>query len=41
MIDEGELLQSLRLRWESLGEDEDLAHRIYRDDAVLDFSPVR
>ena len=37
MIDEAELLQTLRLRWEYPGEDEDLAHEIYRDDAVLEF----
>jgi hypothetical protein len=37
MIDEAELLQTLRLRWEYPGEDEDLAHGIYRDDAVLEF----
>ncbi len=37
MIDEAELLQTLRLRWEYPGEDEDLAHEIYHDDAVLEF----
>ena len=37
MIDEAELLQTLRRRWEYPGEDEDLAHEIYHDDAVLEF----
>jgi len=37
MIDEAELLQTVRRRWEHPGEDEDLAHGIYRGDAVLEF----
>ena len=37
MLDEAELLQTLRRRWEYPGEDEDLVHRIYHDDAVLEF----
>ena len=37
MLDDTEVLQALRLRWEYPGEDEDLAHEIYRDDAVLEF----
>jgi len=37
MIDEAELLQTLRLRWEYPDEDGNLAHEIYHDDAVLEF----
>jgi hypothetical protein len=37
MLDEAELLQTVRRRWEALGEDEDSAHGIYSDDAVLEF----
>ena len=37
MLDEAELLQTVRQHWEYPGEDEDLAHGIYRDDAVLEF----
>ena len=37
MLDEAELLQTLRRHWEHPSEDEDLAHEIYRDDAVLEF----
>ena len=37
MLDEAELLQTLRRRWEYPAEDEDLVHRIYHDDAVLEF----
>ena len=37
MLDEAELLQIVRRRWEYPGEDEDLAHAIYHDDAVLEF----
>src|SRR5687767_13388439 len=36
MLDEAELLQTVRQHWEYPGED-DLAHEIYRDDAVLEF----
>src|SRR5688572_6954957 len=37
MLDDTKVLQTLRRHWEYLGEDEDLAHGIYRDDAVLEF----
>ena len=37
MIHEAELLQTVRRRWEYPGEDEDFAHGIYREDAVLEF----
>ena len=37
MLDEAELLQTLRRHWEYPGEDEDSAHEIYHDDAVLEF----
>ena len=37
MLDEAELLQTVRQHWEYPGEDEDLAHAIYHDDAVLEF----
>ena len=37
MLDEAELLQTVRQHWEYPGEDEDLAHEIYGDDAVLEF----
>jgi len=37
MLDEADLLQTLRRHWEYPGEDEDSAHEIYHDDAVLEF----
>jgi len=37
MLDETELLQALRRHWGYSGRDEDLAHEIYHDDAVLEF----
>ena len=37
MLDEAALLQTLRRHWEYPNEDEDSAHEIYRDDAVLEF----
>ena len=37
MLAEAELLEALRRHWEYAGKDEDLAHEIYRDDAVLEF----
>ena len=37
MLDEAELLQTLRRHWEHPGEHEDSAHVIYHDDAVLEF----
>jgi len=37
MRDETDLLQALRRHWEYSGKDEDVAHEIYHDDAVLEF----
>ena len=37
MLDETDLLQALRRHWEYSGKDEDIAHEIYHDDAVLEF----
>ena len=37
MLDEAALLQTLRRHWEYPEEDEDSAHEIYHDDAVLEF----
>ena len=37
MLDEAALLQTLRRHWEYPEEDEDSAHDIYHDDAVLEF----
>lgn len=37
MLDETDLLKALRRHWEYSGNDEDIAHEIYHDDAVLEF----
>ncbi len=37
MLEETDLMQALRRHWEYSGKDEDLAHEIYHDDAVLEF----
>ena len=37
MLDEAELMAALRRHWDYAGKDEDLAHEIYHDDAVLEF----
>lgn len=37
MLDDEALLQALRRHWEYSGKDEDVAHEIYHDDAVLEF----
>lgn len=37
MLEEAELLQALRRHWDYTGKDEDAAHEIYHDDAVLEF----
>jgi hypothetical protein len=37
MLDETDLLHALRRHWEYSGKDEDVAHEIYHDDAVLEF----
>ena len=37
MADDDELLAALRRHWEYSGRDEDVAHEIYADDAVLEF----
>ena len=37
MLDETDLLRALRRHWEFAGKDEDIAHAIYHDDAVLEF----
>lgn len=37
MLEESELLQALHRHWEYTGNDEDVAHEIYHDDAVLEF----
>ena len=37
MLDEADLMHALRRHWEYSGNDEDIAHEIYHDDAVLEF----
>ena len=37
MLDEADLLQALRRHWDHSGKDEDIAHELYHDDAVLEF----
>ena len=37
MLDETALLYVLRRHWQYSGKDEDIAHEIYHDDAVLEF----
>ena len=37
MLEESDLLQALHRHWEYTGKDEDVAHEIYHDDAVLEF----
>jgi hypothetical protein len=37
MLTDEEVQQALRHHWEHSGKDEDLAHEIYHDDAVLEF----
>ena len=37
MLDDTDLLPALRRHWEFSGKDEDIAHEIYHDDAVLEF----
>ena len=37
MLDERDLLEALHRHWEYSGKDEDVAHEIYHDDAVLEF----
>jgi hypothetical protein len=37
MLDETALLAALKRHWDSAGKDEDVAHEIYHDDAVLEF----
>ena len=37
MLDEAALLAALRRHWEYSGRDEDIAHELYHDDAVLEF----
>ena len=37
MLDEADLLRALRRHWEFSGKDEDIAHEIYHDHAVLEF----
>ncbi len=37
MLSEDELISALRYHWEHSGRDEDRAHEIYHDDAVLEF----
>ena len=36
-MDEADLLLALQRHWEYSGRDEDVAHEIYHDDAVLEF----
>ena len=36
-MDEATLVAALRRHWEYSGQDEDIAHEIYHDDAVLEF----
>lgn len=37
MLNESDLLAAVRRHWEYSGKDEDVAHEIYHDDAVLEF----
>jgi hypothetical protein len=37
MLNDADLLAALRRHWENAGADEDAAHEIYHDDAVLEF----
>ena len=37
MLGEADLLHALRRHWDYTGKDEDAAHEIYHDDAVLEF----
>jgi hypothetical protein len=37
MLDDAELRQALERHWQYAGRDEDVAHEIYHDDAVLEF----
>lgn len=37
MLSEDELIQALRRHWDYSGKDEDIAHEIYHDDALLEF----
>ncbi len=36
-MDEAKLMAALRRHWEYSGKDEDIAHEIYHEDAVLEF----
>ena len=37
MLDDADLMDALRRHWDHSGIDEDVAHEIYHDDAVLEF----
>jgi SnoaL-like domain len=37
MLDEKDLMLALKRHWDYTGRDEDIAHEIYHDDAVLEF----
>ena len=37
MLDENDLMLALKRHWDYTGKDEDIAHEIYHDDAVLEF----
>ncbi|MET0996845.1 MAG: hypothetical protein ABWY20_23520 [Mycobacterium sp.] len=37
MLDEKDLMLALKCHWDYAGRDEDIAHEIYHDDAVLEF----
>ena len=37
MLSDDELVAALRRHWDHSGKDEDVAHEIYHDDAVLEF----
>ena len=37
MLDDEQLVAALRRHWDHSGKDEDVAHEIYHDDAVLEF----
>jgi hypothetical protein len=37
MLDEKDLMLALKRHWDYVGRDEDIAHEIYHDDAVLEF----
>ena len=37
MLNDSDLLHALRRHWDHSGVDEDVAHEIYHDDAVLEF----